>query len=632
METETERDHGHAPPPAVRAPARPFFPSARPVGVGAWSRGRAGALIGGLYLVASLLYFWKLVVAGPASVIGRSGDEFLNAYFLGWVPHALAGLHNPLFTPNLNYPNGLNLLFNTSQPFLGLLMAPVTAIGGAVLSFNLLILLSMPVNAGAGYFAARQLVAWRPAAFLAGVVIGFCPYALFASKIGHLQLSFIPVVPLYLVVLLWVLRCQWSPRRAGVAIATLLIIEFFISTEVDVTLLVATVVIGVVSLALLSSARSQFGRLLGTWAVAGPILVIVLAYPLWFMTSGPGSIAGPVQLVAQAYRSDLLSPIIPPDGLAFAPATLVSMSRWFASTPGENLGYVGAPIVVAVLAVTLWLRSERRVLVLSISSLALFILSLGGALAVTGAPHLGRSAQATGGPWLPESLVADLPLLKSLIPSRFAEYYVVLLALVLAIGAEQLRRRWANDSDVKVGIVVWLMVLCVLPLVPSTIDQKPLISLSQTPAYFSSAAFRSLPGDSALILSPYPADPNPIGILWQVESGFAFKMPSGHAKETQGSSHALAYNPWIGYAALSTAGYTLTTISHGVAIDRAPTVRQAVVDQLNAWHIAAVTSTPGQYKNPAQGLSDMIWLLGRPTGRVKGTYFWNAPFRVPAQP
>ena len=182
------------------------------------------------------------------------------------------------------------------------------------------------------------------------------------------------------------------------------------------------------------------------------------------------------------------------------------------------------------------------------------------------------------------------------------------------------------------GIVVWLMVLCVLPLVPSTIDMKPLISLNQTPAYFSSAAFRSLPRDSALILSPYPADPDPIGILWQVQSGFAFKMPSGHAKETQGSSHALAHNAWMGYAALSTAGYTLTTISHGVAIDRTPSVRQAMIDQLNAWHIAAVTSTPGQYKHPAQGLSDMIWLLGRPTGRVKGTYFWNAPFRVPAEP
>lgn len=589
-------------------------------------------LVGGLYLGTSLLYFWHLVAAGPASVIQQGGDQFLNAYFLGWVPHALAGLHNPLFTPNLNYPNGLNLLVNTSQPFLGVLMAPVTAIGGAVLSFNLLVILSMPVNAGAGYIAARQLVAWRPAAFLAGGIIGFSPYSLFAAEIGHLQLSFIPVVPLYLVVLLWVLRGQWSPRRAGVAIAILLIIEFFISTEVDVTLLVATVVIGVVSLALLPSARSQFGRLLGTWAVAGPILLVVLAYPLWFMTSGPGSIAGPVQLVAQAYRSDLLSPIVPPGGLAFAPASFVSLSRWFASSPAENLGYIGVPIVVAVVAITVWLRSERRVLVLTVSSLALFVLSLGGALTVTGAPRLGLSAQATGGPWLPESLLADLPLLKSLIPSRFAEYYVVLLALVLAIGAEQLRRRWAGDSDVKVGIVVWLMVLCVLPLVPAKTDTKSLIPLSQTPAYFSSTAFRSLPNESALLLSPYPADPHPIGILWQLQSGFAFTMPSGHAKETQGSSHALAHNGWMGYAALNTAGYTLTTISHGVPIDRTPAVRQAVIDQLNGWHIAAVTSTPGQYHHPAQGLADMVWLLGRPTGRVKDTLFWNGPFHVPAQP
>lgn len=613
------------------APSSSFFPPPVPTGHGAWSKARAGLLVGGLYVAGSVIYLWKLIVADPTAVIPQGGDQFLNAYFLGWVPHALGGLHNPFFTPNLNYPNGVNLLINTSQPLLGLLMWPFTALGGAAFSFNLLIIASMPVNAACGYVLARHLVSWRPAAFFAGAVVGFSTYSLFATQIGHLQLSFFPIIPLYLLVLLWVLRGQWRPRRAGVALGILLICQFFISTEIDVTLMVATAIIGGFSILLLPSARARFGMLLGSWAVAIPLYLLVLAYPLWFMLRGPGSISGAVQLVAQAYRSDLLAPIIPPTGLALAPHALVSISKHFSSSPAENLGYVGLPIVLAVIAITIWRRADRRVLVLTLSSLALFVMSLGGTLVVTGAPTIGSHAEALGGIWLPESLLGHLPLLKSLIPSRFAVYYVILIAMVLAIGADELRRQ-AKDVDARVAVIAALMVVCAAPLVPATIDRHPLIHLSSTPAYFTSPALRALPAHRALVLSPYPADPDPIGILWQLESGFAFAMPSGHAKETQGSGHALAYSAEMAYAALSPVSAALTMISHGVPLDRNEGVRQQFIKQLGSWHIAAVTATPSHQPDPNQSMRDMVWLLGRPTGHVAGTYYWNAPFAVPQTP
>ena len=631
MATELQEPDAQVAQHSAPSTSDSFFPAAVPVRSDAWTRRRAGVVVGGLYAAGSIAYLWKLIAAGPAGVIQHGGDQFLNAYFLGWVPHALGGLHNPLFTPNLNYPNGVNLLVNTSQPLLGLLMWPFTAVGGAVLSFNLLIVASMPINSVCGYVLARHLVSWRPAAFFAGAVVGFSTYSLFATQIGHLQLSFFPILPLYFLVLLWVLRGQWRPRRAGVALAVLLICQFFISTEIDVTLMVATAVIGTVSLAFLPSARARFGMLLGSWAVAVPLTLIVLAYPLWFMLRGPGSISGPVQLVAQAYRSDLLAPIIPPSGLALAPHALVEVSKHFSSSPAENLGYVGLPIVLAVLAITIWRRTDRRVLVLTFSALALFVLSLGGALAVTGAPRIGPHAEALGGVWLPESLLGHLPLLKSLIPSRFAVYYVILIALVLAIGADELRRG-ARDVDARVAVIAALMVVCAAPLVPATIDQHSLIRLSSTPKYFSSPSLQALPPDRALVLSPYPADPDPIGILWQLQSGFAFAMPSGHAKETQGSSHSLAYSPSMAYAALSAVSSPLTMISHGTALDRSDPLREEFIAQLRSWHIAAVTATPWHQPNPSQSMSDMVWLLGRPTGQVAGTYYWNAPFTIPQAP
>ena len=41
----------------------------------------------------------------------------------------------------------------------------------------------------------------------------------------------------------------------------------------------------------------------GAWTLG--TAAVVLAYPLWFLFTGPGHIVGPVQVVAQAYRSTL---------------------------------------------------------------------------------------------------------------------------------------------------------------------------------------------------------------------------------------------------------------------------------------------------------------------------------------
>ena len=79
-----------------------------------------------------------------------------------------------LVSHHLNYPDGVNLMWNTSLPLPGLLLAPVTATWGPVLSFNLLVL-AYGLSAWCAYLAIRRFVPGHLAAAVGGLVYGFSP-------------------------------------------------------------------------------------------------------------------------------------------------------------------------------------------------------------------------------------------------------------------------------------------------------------------------------------------------------------------------------------------------------------------------------------------------------------------------
>ena len=97
-----------------------------------------------------------LVVADHHHPEGGDGDPAIFMWFLRWVPFALEHGHDLLVTHHLNYPDGVNLMWNTSLPLPGLLLAPVTEAWGPVLSFNLLLVLAYGLSAWCAYLAIRR--------------------------------------------------------------------------------------------------------------------------------------------------------------------------------------------------------------------------------------------------------------------------------------------------------------------------------------------------------------------------------------------------------------------------------------------------------------------------------------------
>ena len=140
--------------------------------------------------------FWPLLPATTGRLFGYlSPDRGLNVWFLGWEAHALVHGHNPLFSPAIFAPAGVNLLENTSAPFLGVILAPVTLLLGPVASANLLMVTAMPLSATAAFVVLRKWQVWRPAAALGGLMYGFSPYMV-GQSLGHLTLVFVPLPPL----------------------------------------------------------------------------------------------------------------------------------------------------------------------------------------------------------------------------------------------------------------------------------------------------------------------------------------------------------------------------------------------------------------------------------------------------
>jgi hypothetical protein len=133
-----------------------------------------------LVLVVCLgLTFWMYATAWSSpttrTMRGGSGDPAIFIYFLRWVPLALDRGHDLLVTHHLNYPDGVNLMWNTSLVLPGLVLGPLTAKLGPVLSFNVLLVLGFGLSSWCAYLAIRRFVPGHLAAAIGGLVYGFSP-------------------------------------------------------------------------------------------------------------------------------------------------------------------------------------------------------------------------------------------------------------------------------------------------------------------------------------------------------------------------------------------------------------------------------------------------------------------------
>jgi hypothetical protein len=558
-----------------------------------------------LLLVFLGLAIWMFAPAWSSptttTLEGGDGDPAIFLWFLRWVPYALAHGHDPLVTYHLNYPDGVNLMWNTSLPLPGLLLAPVTSAWGPVLSLNLLLVLAYGLSAWCAYLAIRRFAPGHLAAAVGGLVYGFSPAVRAQSHHLHMSLAFL--VPLMLLALHEILvRQRRSPWLVGAGLGLMAGAQLLIGEELlAMTALLGFALFLLVVLCNLRRLRERWAYAAKAFAAALVLVSAIVVWPLSAQFGGPQRIYGDIQ---QNNRSnDLQSFILPgrPQALTWDGA-----GELVARFAGGNSAYLGLPLLLALVVLGVRRRSSPVVRIGLILMAVAAVLSLGPTLLVGG--------RDTGIP-MPWAFFEDLPLLPSLIPARLAQLTALFAGLLLAVFLQAV---WAEGGWRRpAAVVVALVVL--LPLWPSSTVPAEEVA---TPAFFTGPAIRSLPRDSVALVLPWPYRGRSLAMTWQAEAGLWFRMPGGYFIGPAGDNRQPRFD-----AIPSAGSTTLVRIYAGRSPPRLTGPRRRVLARdLVRWRVGSVVVGP--MPNQAAMVGFLTDLFGQEPQLVDGVYLWRDPVVV----
>jgi hypothetical protein len=593
-------------------------------------------LVLGCYLVGALIVTCRLW-ADPASraVAGTPRDVDLFAWYLRYEATAVSHGRLPaLVTTAMNAPRGINLMWNTSLLFPGLLLAPVTLLAGPQVSLTIVLTAGFAGSAASMFWVLRRWRARVVPAAIGGAVYGFSP-ALVDAGVGHFHLQFAVLPPLLIDAVLRILlrarsRDLGGALRNGAWLGLLTAIQLFTGEElladtaVAALVLLAAAVVGRPRAALAAARRTEHlpgraGAAAAGLGVAAGITLLICGRALWVQFRGPLSQHGspwPIRL----YGARPPAFVTPPGTLLLHTAGTAAAALRGSHHYVEYLAYLGWPLLALLVAAAVWFWREPRVRVTAVTWAVLEVFSLGGArLAFAG----GAAVPAQLLPW---HYLQRLPVLSGLLPDRFAIVADGAAAAALAFALDALRtpgraaRRgpaWrrggaaaAVGTTAAVGTAV--AVLAVLPLIPLPYRAAP---VDAVPAGWQAAfaRLRLAPGARVLIV-PVPGGLTDEGLRWQAASGEPATLIGGYFIGPNRAGHAQE----DGFGREKTAVY----------LDRLWNKRRDVVApapariraDLSYWRPAAVVADTRAGSRLARVLARMF---GRPTFAVRSLLVWR---------
>ncbi|HEX4219257.1 MAG TPA: hypothetical protein VHZ02_12845 [Acidimicrobiales bacterium] len=509
-----------------------------------WRRARPIAFAFAAYLILGVALWWN-AWAHPASTgTCACGDSALFLWFLEWPAYAIAHGHNLFYSTSLFHPQGVNLLSNTSELAFGVPLAPVTWLFGPVATLNVASTLSPVLSAFACFWLLRRWIRWSPAAFLGGLLYGFSPFVIIGLSDSHLMVSALFVPPLVIACLDELLvRQRRRPARVGLVLALLVVIQFFLSTE----MLVLMAVMALVGLALLvayaavvhrDELRHRFRHAAVGLSWAGVVAVVLLAYPAWFALAGPAHLAGLVWPgLADGTDGSLLSPLVHASYYSSNVATTMNKFGGYQGKPltGEYFGYPLFAVLLVGLAV--W-RRDLKLWFFAALGLASVALSL----STVETQHRWIS-------WVPWEIVARLPVIQNVIQGRLIGFTylfaAIMLALILARAHDAVlarsvparhhaggrgQRSWLGPAAAA-GVALVIAAVALVPVARTNWGTTP---LAMQPAYvprWLTEVAPKLPPKQVILAYPTAFSGIQSSMAWQAIEGMPFAMAGGGGPE-----------------------------------------------------------------------------------------------------
>jgi hypothetical protein len=467
----------------------------------------SGALLAA-YIALAAGAFWSTWRAPTGRWVGHDFDPVLFIWHLRWLPFALGHGLALLTSDYLNYPQGFNLMWNTSILFPSFVLSPITLLVGPVFSYNVLSTLALALSGWCAYFAFRRYVR-REAAAVGGLLYGFSSF-MFGQAYNHPHLTIALFPPLVLLLLDEILVRQRRPAvLAGSLLGLATGLQVLTGEEIAAaTALVA--VIGVVLLALLHRDEVRHHAPHAARAlVAGAVVALAIdAYPLIVQFTGPEHVSRTIQPTGFNVL-DLLEFVVPTHRQELTFHWANHLGAKFTGQ-SEIDGYVGIPLLlVAAFVVVHWWR-DRLVRFAGLLAVIVGLLSLG--------PRLHIAGHTFGAVRLPWVVPQRIPVLENILPTRLAVFVFLLLGLLLAVFVD--RARLPRPGLLAILALVFASLIPNLPY-PS--------SSSASPSFFESGA-HELRSGSVVLVAPYAgvSGGTTRPMLWQAKADLRFRMPEGY--------------------------------------------------------------------------------------------------------
>src|SRR3989339_156421 len=177
-----------------------------------------------IYFSLSVFLTWPLAFNLESVILGGPGDASGGAWGI-W-----SGFIATHKTELLSAPFGITLAQASVQPLYDLLSVFSGMAFGAVKGYNLFALLSYPLTAVALFFFIEHALKNRLAAFVGGMIFGFCPAVVVHGSGGHIGFSFNLLIPLFLLSLFnnRLKRTVFSAAFGGAVLALISFISLYI--------------------------------------------------------------------------------------------------------------------------------------------------------------------------------------------------------------------------------------------------------------------------------------------------------------------------------------------------------------------------------------------------------------------
>ncbi|BFU47858.1 hypothetical protein [Krasilnikovia sp. MM14-A1004] len=516
----------------------------------------------------------------------------------------------PFFSDRMNYPDGVNMMANTSVLAVSLPMTPITLMFGPHVAFNVFLTLALACTGTSWYLVlSRQFVTSRLAAWVGALFCTFAP-SMVSHAGGHPNIVSQFLVPL----IIWrtlALRTPGRAVRGGLILAGLLIWQAFINLEIlFMTAVGLGVFCAVMAVTRFRRHRGEIRTFLRGLGVAGVVTIAVLAYPLCVQFFGPQSYEGLAPFVRN-FGADLAS------FTAYSQRSIAGhgqVTPGLAQNPSEENAFFGWGLVILFFGLIFWMR--RTVAVVALGGIALLFaaMSLGPQI------YLRGINTGVAGIW---SVLHSVPVLNSAVPTRWALAIAPVVGIVLALGVQRgvelVRTQPSTRGPVRVAMIT-AVVMALVPLAPTPLVTKP---MEPVPDFVTSGAWRQYVDDNHTVVAlPLPDSSYPDPLRWSAYTHQDMRIAGAYALLPNQNPldptdrTALFSPPWR-----PTSGLMASIKQGNPTPEITDTRREMTLADLRFWKAGAVVLAP--QSRDFEMLRVMTDLLGFQPTWTGGAWVWN---------